>query len=60
VLAHNASVTGRGITVVDVRRDLGPTPLPGKGHHLSAAAPVATGSFGQSLVEGRRRRLRRA
>ncbi|MGH2994272.1 MAG: hypothetical protein ACRDL1_12155 [Solirubrobacterales bacterium] len=51
VLADTASVTGPGITVVDVRRDLRPNPLPGSGDHLSAAGPVATGSFGQSQIE---------
>lgn len=51
VLADTSSVTGPGITVVDVRRDLRPNPLPGAGDHLSAAGPLATGSFGQSQVE---------
>ena len=51
VLADTASVTGPGITVVDVRLDLRPKPLPGAGDHLSAAGPVATGSYGQSQVE---------
>jgi hypothetical protein len=51
VLADTASVTSPGITVVDVRPDLRPSPLPGTGDHLSAAGPVATGSFGQSQVE---------
>jgi hypothetical protein len=51
VLADTDSVTGPGITVVDVRPDLRPQPLPGAGDHLSAAGPVATGSFGQSQVE---------
>ncbi|MGH2962930.1 MAG: hypothetical protein ACRDL3_12170 [Solirubrobacterales bacterium] len=51
VLADTASVTGPGITVVDVRPDLRPNPLPGAGDHLSAAGPVATGSFGQAQVE---------
>ena len=60
VLADSASVHRPGITVVDVRRDLRPNPLPGKGDDLSAAGPVATGSFGQFQIEGRRRRLRRA
>jgi hypothetical protein len=51
VLADTASVTGPGVTVVDVRPDLRPNPLPGAGEHLSAAGPVATGSFGQPQVE---------
>jgi hypothetical protein len=51
VLADVDSVTGPGITVVDVRADLRPQPLPGIGDHLSAAGPVATGSHGQQQIE---------
>ena len=51
VLADIDSVTGPGITVVDVRADLRPQPLPGIGDHLSAAGPVATGSHGQQQIE---------
>jgi hypothetical protein len=51
VLADIDSVTGPGITVVDVRADLRPQPLPGIGDHLSAAGPVATGSRGQQQIE---------
>jgi hypothetical protein len=51
VIADTASVTGPGITVVDVRVDLRPQPLPGIGDHLSAAGSVATGSYGQRQVE---------
>src|ERR687892_1931575 len=46
VLADIGSVTGPGISVIDVRADLRPQPLPGIGDHLSAAGPVATGSHG--------------
>jgi hypothetical protein len=45
------SVTGPGITVVDVRRGLRPRPLPGPGDRLSAAGPVFTGSYGQRQIE---------
>jgi hypothetical protein len=45
------SVTAPGITVVDVRRDLRPRPLPGPGDRLSAAGPVFTGSYGQRQIE---------
>jgi hypothetical protein len=51
VLADPDSVTGPGITVVDVRVDLRPDPLPGVGDHLSAAGGVATGSYGQRQIE---------
>jgi hypothetical protein len=51
VLADLNGVTGPGITVVDVRADLRPQPLPGIGDHLSAAGPVATGSHGQQQIE---------
>ena len=51
VLADIDSVTGPGITVVDVRADLRPQPLPGIGDQLSAAGPVATGSHGQQQIE---------
>jgi hypothetical protein len=51
VLADAAGVTGPGISVVDVRVDLRPNPLPGVGDHLSAAGAVATGSYGQSQIE---------
>jgi hypothetical protein len=51
VLADTDSLTGPGITVVDVRPDLRPNPLPGAGDELSAAGPLATGSYGQSQVE---------
>jgi hypothetical protein len=51
VLADPASLTGPGITVVDVRADLRPQPLPGVGDALSAAGPLATGSFGQRQIE---------
>ena len=52
VLADSDGVTGFGISVVDVRADLRPQPLPGVGDQISAAGPVATGSFGS----GRSRR----
>jgi hypothetical protein len=51
VLADTDSVTGPGVTVVDVPPRLRPDPLPGVGDHLSAAGSVATGSYGQSQVE---------
>jgi hypothetical protein len=51
VLASRASVTAPGISVVDVRRDLRPHPLPGPGDRLSAAGRVQVGSYGQRQIE---------
>ncbi|MDQ3644503.1 MAG: hypothetical protein M3356_03210 [Actinomycetota bacterium] len=51
VLASRGGLTAPGITVVDVRRDLRPRPLPGPGDRLSAAGPVYTGSYGQRQIE---------
>ena len=51
VLAGRGSVTGPGITVVDVRRRLRPRPLPKVGDRMSAAGPVFTGSYGQRQIE---------
>jgi hypothetical protein len=51
VLASPDSITAPGISVVDVRRDLRPKPLPGPGDHLSAAGLVQRGSYGQRQIE---------
>jgi hypothetical protein len=51
VLASEQEVTLPGISVVDVRRELRPHPLPGIGDYLSAAGPVQTGSYGQRQIE---------
>ena len=51
VLASRESVTAPGITFVDVKRSLRPSPLPGPGQFLSAAGPVFTGSHGQEQIE---------
>jgi hypothetical protein len=51
VLLDRNGVTAPGITVVDVRRELRPHPLPGIGERLSASGPVRTGSFGQRQIE---------
>jgi hypothetical protein len=51
VLASRESITGPGLTVVDVRRDLRPHPLPGPGDRISAAGPVYRGSYGQRQIE---------
>jgi hypothetical protein len=51
VLASRDSITGPGITVIDVKRSLRPSPLPGVGDRLSAAGPVYRGSYGQRQIE---------
>lgn len=51
VLLSPQSVTAPGLTVVDVKRSLRPSPLPGPGDRLSAAGPVYRGSYGQRQIE---------
>lgn len=51
VLISADGVTAPGITVVDVRADLRPRPLPGPGDLLAAAGPVYEGSYGQKQIE---------
>jgi hypothetical protein len=51
VLLSQQSVTAPGLTVVDVKRSLRPSPLPGPGDRLSAAGPVYQGSHGQRQIE---------
>jgi hypothetical protein len=50
VLASRQSITLPGITVIDVRKDLRPHPLPGVGDEISAAGPVFPGSYGQRQI----------
>jgi hypothetical protein len=51
VLVSRQGVTAPGISVIDVRRDLRPKPLPRIGDRVSAAGPVYTGSYGQRQIE---------
>jgi hypothetical protein len=51
VLASRQSITAPGISVIDVRRTLRPSPLPGPGDRMSAAGPVYRGSYGQRQIE---------
>jgi hypothetical protein len=44
-------LTGLGTSVIDVRRDLRPHPLPGPGDVISAAGPVYRGSYGQRQIQ---------
>jgi len=46
VLASGDSITAPGISVIDVKRSLRPSPLPGRGDRLSAAGPDYRGSYG--------------
>lgn len=50
VIADPQGITLRGLTFVDVRKGLRPSPLPGPGELISAAGPVQTGSYGQSQI----------
>jgi hypothetical protein len=51
VLASREGITAPGISVIDVRRDLRPKPLPRPGDMLSAAGRVQVGSYGQRQIE---------
>jgi hypothetical protein len=51
VLLSREAVTGPGISVIDVRRSLRPSPLPGPGDRMSASGPVHRGSYGQRQIE---------
>ena len=51
VLASRQSITAPGISVIDVKRSLRPSPLPGRGDRMSAAGPVYRGSYGQRQIE---------
>jgi hypothetical protein len=45
------NVTARGLSVIDVARDLRPRRLPRVGELVSAAGPVFTGSYGQRQIQ---------
>ena len=51
VLASRESITAPGVSVIDVREDLRPRPLPGVGDLLTGAGPVYEGSYGQSQIQ---------
>lgn len=51
VLASSDGITAPGISVIDVRKDLRPEPLPGPGERISAAGPVYSGSYGQRQIQ---------
>ncbi len=51
VLSSKQGITGPGLSVIDVRSDLRPKPLPGPGDQFSGAGLVQRGSFGQRQIE---------
>ena len=51
VTASGDSVTGPGITIFDVNKDLRPDPLPGIGDLIGGAGPVYPGHAGQKQIE---------
>ena len=51
VLTGSHGVTGPGISVIDVEKEMRPHPLPRPGDLVSAAGPVYRGSYGQRQVE---------
>lgn len=60
VLISDESVTGPGISVIDVKAALRPDPLPRPGDMLAAAGPVYEGSYGQRQIEAVAIRFERA
>lgn len=60
VLLSAESITAPGISVIDVRADLRPVPLPVPGDQLAASGPVYEGSFGQRQIQADAIRFRRA
>jgi hypothetical protein len=53
------SVTGPGLSVIDVARAMRPDPLPRAGDLVTASGPVYRGSHGQRQIEARELRVRR-
>lgn len=51
VTASSESVTGPGITIFDVNKDLRPDPLPGIGDLIGGAGPVYPGHAGQKQIQ---------
>jgi hypothetical protein len=50
-IVAGGNVTARGLSVIDVGRELRPRRLPRLGDLVSAAGPVFTGSYGQRQIE---------
>ncbi len=51
VLISREAITGPGVSVIDVKPSLRPSPLPGPGDRISAAGPVYRGSYDQKQIE---------
>ena len=51
VLISDEAITAPGVTVIDVRADLRPEPLPRPGDVLAASGPVYRGSYGQRQIQ---------
>jgi hypothetical protein len=51
VTLSNQSITSTAITVFDVKPELRPNPLPGRGDLVGGYGPVYEGSFGQRQIE---------
>ncbi len=59
VLLSRESITAPGVSVIDVRVDLRPSPLPRPGDQLAASGPVYEGSYGQRQIQADAIRFRR-
>jgi hypothetical protein len=51
ILASEESISAPGVSIIDVRADLRPDPLPGPGDRMSASGPVYEGSYGQRQIQ---------
>lgn len=51
VLLSREGITAPGISVLDVRADLRPDPLPRRGDLIAGAGPVFEGSYGQRQIQ---------
>lgn len=60
VLISRESITAPGISVIDVRAELRPQPLPGPGDQLAASGPIYVGSIGQRQIQADAIRFRRS
>lgn len=59
VLLSREGITAPGVSVIDVRVDLRPSPLPRPGDQLAASGPVYEGSYGQRQIQADAIRFRR-
>jgi hypothetical protein len=59
VLAGEDSISGPGISAIDVEKEMRPRHLPRVGDWVSAAGPVYRGGYGQRQIQAVRLRIRR-